>query len=169
MPVDDPLSNALQKDSGPDDAADQDPVRFYRDTIMRHSVEPVGYRVAIAATHSAEQYNPLCGDRIRLSFEVVDQRIHQAAFDGEACAMCLASASLLCEGAPGGTIGELQARRRWLEQALNSTQAVTSPAQPALLPLLGVKRFPSRVKCVLLPWVAAADALSNPTQPGPDT
>lgn len=161
MPVDDPLRNRPQENSAADNAADQDLVRFYRDTIMRHSVAPVGYRVAIAATHSAEQYNPLCGDRIRLSFAVVDEHIRQAAFDGEACAMCLASASLLCEGAPGGTIGELQERMQWLEHSLNSDTAASSPPPPSLVPLLGVKQFPSRVKCVMLPWIAASDALTK--------
>jgi nitrogen fixation NifU-like protein len=129
---------------------------------MRHSVEPVGYRVTIPATHTAEQYNPFCGDRIALSLEVVDDRIRQAAFDGEACAMCLASASLLCAGAPGCTTAELQQRKDWLAQALEpSGTSIDGHAHPALLPLLGVKRFPSRVKCVMLPWLAAADALST--------
>jgi len=137
--------------------------QLYRDTIRRHAAEPVGYRVPIDATHRHEEYNPLCGDRIEVGLRVHGGRIEAAAFDGEACAICKASASLLCELAPGRAPLELLQLSRALQQGLglrNETGAGDELA-PQLQPLLGVRPYPSRVRCATLPWTAALRALEG--------
>ena len=85
-----------------------------------------------------------------------------AAFDGEACVICRASASLLCEQAPDRSVDELRETHRWLELALRQDDSPTGIE--ALLPLLGVRRYPSRVKCALLPWEAFAEAIKGHQQ-----
>jgi len=87
-----------------DAQADRDLAEFYRETILRHSVEPVGFKASIEATHENEQYNPLCGDRVLVRLQVERDEIKAAAFDGAACAICMASASLLCEEAQGKNV-----------------------------------------------------------------
>ena len=82
--------------------------RLYRDTIKQHAADPVGYRQEIDATHQYEEYNPLCGDRILVQLRIADKRVEAAAFDGEACAICMASASLLCDNTPGHPVSRLE-------------------------------------------------------------
>jgi nitrogen fixation NifU-like protein len=131
---------------------------FYRDTILKHSVEPVGYRLEINASHQNEQYNPLCGDRILIKLRINDDQIEATAFDGEACAICMASASLLCEELAGQSRQTVGSTHDWLERAL--TQPDENDGPERLQALMGVRRYPSRIKCVLLPWIAAVEALA---------
>jgi nitrogen fixation NifU-like protein len=150
---------------------------LYRDAIRRHAAHPVGYRVPIEATHRHEEYNPLCGDRVEVRLRVAGDAVEAAAFDGEACAICMASASLLCSLAPGRTVTELWQLAHELEQALRpavgaglardlepptrrAQSALPQKGLPAELhPLLGVRPYPSRISCATQPWTAAVRAL----------
>jgi len=141
---------------------------LYRDAIRQHAAHPVGYRQNIQATHRHEEYNPLCGDRVEIALRIRDDTIEAAAFDGEACTICMASASLLCALAPKHPTDTLQRLHDELHRALRSDAAL-SPASEnghsgrlpeALQPLLGVRPYPSRIKCATLPWSAARQALA---------
>ena len=146
--------------SGIHPGAVDDLSRLYRDTILRHAQNPVGFHKAIQETHRNEQFNPLCGDRVLILLEVDGEIVHDAAFEGEACAICKASASLLCEGAPGRSVSSMLETGQWLESALRGLE---NPAEiESLQPLLGVRRYPSRIRCALLPWDALAQALDAP-------
>ena len=74
---------------------------LYREAIRRHAAQPVGLRKPIEATHAHECSNPLCGDRVEIRMKLVSGMIEDIAFDGEACTICMASASMLCEQAVG--------------------------------------------------------------------
>jgi nitrogen fixation NifU-like protein len=147
--------------------------QLYRKVVRRHAEQPQGFREPIETTHRYEEYNPLCGDRIEIQLRIVAEHIEAAAFDGEACAICMASASLLCDVTPGRPVPALQqlseALRRALvlpaESAERPPEAADehSPLDPALHPLLGVRPYPSRVRCATLPWTAAVRALDRGT------
>ena len=139
----------------------EDLKRLYRDAIRDHAAHPVGYRAPIEATHRHEEYNPLCGDRVEILLRVGGGRIEQAAFDGEACAICRASASILCEQLSGQPPARLRTLRRQLEAALESPETETGSEPEALKPLLGVRSYPSRIRCATLPWIAADRALGD--------
>lgn len=130
---------------------------LYRDTIVQHASAPVGFGVEIDPTHAHEVYNPLCGDRIEMLLRIVEDNIEALAFRGEACAICLASASLLCEHHGGVSVSAFNLAHDWLLDSLSGESGGSD--HEALRPLLGVKAFPSRVKCALLPWEAAAKAI----------
>ncbi len=98
-----------------------DLARLYRDVIRNHAAEPTGYRNKIEATHRHEEYNPLCGDRIEVQLRVAAGAIEAAAFDGEACAICLASASMLCGLAPGQMVEALLQLGEDLHRALDTS------------------------------------------------
>jgi len=132
---------------------------LYRDAVVSHAVEPVGYRQDIAATHRCELYNPLCGDKVEMQFRVAGQLIEAAAFDGESCAICMASASMLCEAAPQKTCAEINEHHQLLIAALKEKQG--KPGLESLQALLAVRRYPARIRCALLPWEAAVTALSD--------
>jgi nitrogen fixation NifU-like protein len=137
--------------------------RLYRETILHHAAHPTGYiknnqPQEIQATHHFELFNPLCGDRVVVLLEIEGNDIRRAAFDGESCAICTASASLLCGHAPGKSTTDLQETLAWLREAMKSD--ADAGGHETLLPLLGVQRYPSRIRCATLPWEAAVEAMS---------
>lgn len=134
-----------------------DLTRLYREAVTRHAAQPVGYRREIEATHQHEEFNPLCGDRVLVRLRIVRGRVEAAAFDGEACAICMASASLLCENVSGRALSHLENLHDRLQAALEPGDRNAAPEE--LRPLLGVKRFPSRIRCATLPWDTARKAL----------
>jgi nitrogen fixation NifU-like protein len=134
-----------------------DITHLYREAIKQHAADPVGYRRKINATHSHEEYNPLCGDRILMQLQITEDQVVAAAFDGEACAICMASASLLCVTIPGKPVSHLHEMHDKLQAALDDNPDTGDI--DALKPLLGVKRYPSRIRCATLPWSTARKAL----------
>jgi len=143
--------------SGQPDKTAEDAASLYRETILRHSRQPVGFKKTIASTHGNEQFNPLCGDRIHLELALNDGTVVDAAFDGESCAICKASASMLCEMAPGETVQTLLDQHRRLASALADESGPLD--EEPLRALLGVRAYPSRIQCALLPWEALKNAL----------
>jgi nitrogen fixation NifU-like protein len=75
----------------------------YGSTVLDHFRRPRNQRALERASVSHEAHNPLCGDRVRLELELHGERIHDAAFTANACALCTASASLLTERVRGAT------------------------------------------------------------------
>ena len=130
---------------------------LYRDSLRRHASEPCGFGREIRATHRHEAYNPFCGDRIEIRLRLAGDLIEATAFDGEACTICLASASMLCASAAGLTQHELAGLERALVDALKPDSPSDPPGE--LAALAGVRAYPSRVQCATLPWTAALKAL----------
>jgi nitrogen fixation NifU-like protein len=135
----------------------KDLTRLYRDAIKRHATNPIGFCLEIDATNRYEADNPLCGDRILLSLRIVDGQLEAAAFEGEACAICMASASILCATVPGHPAQFLHERHGELLGALQGKGELNE--RDSLAPLLGVKAYPSRIDCATLPWSAAVRAI----------
>jgi len=131
---------------------------LYREVILAHAARPVGYQVAVNATHTAEGSNPLCGDHVTLHLEVAQARVLAAAFSGESCAICMASASLLCEHLPGRPIADVAVLAGGFANAIAGAGDAACPA--FLQPMLGVRQYPARLQCALLPWRTAQDALN---------
>lgn len=106
----------------------------FRAVVIEHFRRPRNRGPLADANGSAEGANPLCGDRIRVQVLVRDGAIVEARFTADACALCVAAASLLTEGARGRSLKETNSLDRgWLAAALEG-------APP-----------PGRSKCVALP------------------
>lgn len=136
---------------------------LYQDTIRRHAAQPVGFGEHIRETHRHELFNAQCGDRVEIRLRLAGDRVEAAAFDGEGCAICMASASLLCAHLPGRT--RAQARKLHDDLlALLSGDGASDAAGP-LASLAGVRPYPSRVRCATLPWRAAQFALGRHSAP----
>ena len=136
---------------------------LYRELILDHARKPRHFGKLENATHSAAGINPLCGDKLTLYVELDDAGvIRQASFEGSGCAISVASASLLTETVSGLTANEA---KRWFEDV---TLALTSESEVELgklQALVGVREFPSRVKCATLSWHALNSALDNDKKP----
>ena len=136
---------------------------LYRELILDHARKPRHFGKLENATHSAAGINPLCGDKLTL-YVALDEAgvIHDAAFEGSGCAISVASASLLTETVIGLPVDDA---KRWFD---NVTMALTSDSEVELgklQALVGVREFPSRVKCATLSWHALNSALDNDENP----
>jgi nitrogen fixation NifU-like protein len=103
--------------------------------------------------------NPLCGDELALAVDVANGTVDDVAFDGHGCAISTASASMMTEAVEGLSPEDA------LELAENVRLMMHGQPPPEdlgdLMALEGVSKFPVRVKCALLPWMALKDALNR--------
>ena len=142
---------------------------LYQQVILDHNRKPRNFRVLEGANRSAEGYNPLCGDQITLYLNVEDGVIKDAAFQGKGCAISKASASMMTAGVIGKRVDEAEALFQRVHAMLTSDDA--SPGEPAgdgvgkLAVFAGVREFPSRIKCAVLPWHTLRAALSGAAAP----
>ena len=117
---------------------------LYQQVILDHYKHPHNRGVLDSPSHQARESNPLCGDEILLTLRVDGaDRIEDARFDGEGCAISMASASILTDGLKGKTLAEV----RTLDRA-------------AVLGSLGVPLSAVREQCALLPLRALHAALA---------
>jgi NifU-like protein involved in Fe-S cluster formation len=69
--------------------------KLYSDTLLDHFRNPRNYGSLPSPDVAYEEFNPLCGDRVRIELKISDNRIAAARFVGDGCAICIAAASLL--------------------------------------------------------------------------
>src|SRR6188508_1136176 len=79
---------------------------LYQEVILDHNRRPRNFRALESATHRAEGYNPLCGDRLNLYVQVEGDVITDVAFQGTGCAISKASASLMTDAVKGQTVAD---------------------------------------------------------------
>ena len=116
----------------------------YSDVIRRRWRQPA-FRGRLAGANAvAEDVNPLCGDRVRMELEVEDDRVRDARFAGDSCAICTASADVVAEKVSGGTVRE-----------------ATALAPADVLEALEADIRPTRMRCVTLPLDVLRTALSS--------
>ncbi len=80
---------------------------LYQEVILDHSKRPRHRRKPEAFTHTAEGYNPLCGDRITVYLAIDNDIIEDIAFEGSGCAISTASASMMAQALRGTTHTDL--------------------------------------------------------------
>jgi nitrogen fixation NifU-like protein len=127
---------------------------LYRDVIVDHNRSPRNFGRLEAATHSAEGYNPLCGDKLHVFLDVEDDLIREIRFEGAGCAISTASASLMTEGVKGRRIEEVEKLFDGFHRLLTADPASPAPDEGLgkLAVFGGVREFPVRVKCATLAW-----------------
>jgi nitrogen fixation NifU-like protein len=134
---------------------------LYQEVILDHNRRPRNFHAMADASHSAEGYNPLCGDRLTLYLRLADGVVADVAFEGAGCAISKASASLMTDAVKGHTVAEAQALFDRFHRMVT-----TPPEQPVedmgkLSALAGVREFPVRVKCASLAWHTLKAAFGN--------
>lgn len=115
-----------------------------------------------AASASAKLDNPLCGDRITLDVSVEGGKIIAIGHDTRGCLLCRAAASWLGQAAPGATRAQMAAAHAELLALLKQDALDTSAVRESLLPFSPVREHKSRHGCVLLPFQALEQALTDP-------
>ena len=134
---------------------------LYQEYVLDHGKNPRNFRYPEGATHRAEGYNPLCGDKITVKVTVAGDRIVDIGFQGQGCAISTASASTMTEAVKGKTLAEARA---FFERFLGMVKGEEEPDVEALDKLAvfaGVAEFPMRVKCATLAWHTLTAALEG--------
>jgi nitrogen fixation NifU-like protein len=126
---------------------------LYQEIILDHNKRPRHYGALVEATHQAEGYNPLCGDKVEVYLRVEDGRIAAIQFEAASCAICKASASMMMQALSGQTLAEGESINEAVSCILKTdTETASLETQGQLAALAGVRKFPARVKCASLPW-----------------
>ena len=121
---------------------------LYSETLLDHFRRPRNYGGLEQPDVSNEQFNPLCGDRIRLELKFDGARVCAARFKGDACAIGTAAASLLTELIIGEEIEQLD-----------------TLADARLIAALQSNIQPARLQCALLPLQALREGLKHYRNP----
>ena len=134
---------------------------LYQEVILDHNRRPRNFHVLADANHTAEGYNPLCGDRLTLYLKVQDGVVSDVSFEGAGCAISKASASLMTDAVKGKTVAEAESLFERFHRMVT-----TPPEQPVedlgkLSALAGVREFPVRVKCASLAWHTLKAAMAD--------
>lgn len=117
-------------------------MNLYQDHILDHYHNPRHFGLLEYSTHQAEALNPTCGDRLTVSLKVEDATVTAVGFEGEGCAISIASASIFYETLSGSKISSLMEKE---------------PSE--VLTLTGLTISPGRMKCALLSLEALKKAL----------
>lgn len=140
---------------------------LYKDVILEHRDCPRGYGALPDANLRHEGFNPLCGDEVRLAALVgpsPEFKIEKLRFEGKGCAICMASASILMEDAEG------QSQATILQKIQDFRDLMQGKKEPSDFKgdagaLAGVRAFPVRIKCALLPWTTLKEAFEGAGNP----
>ncbi|MBI4220175.1 MAG: SUF system NifU family Fe-S cluster assembly protein [Chloroflexi bacterium] len=136
---------------------------LYRDIILDHYRSPRNNEPLATPDVEVEVTNPFCGDETKVQLKTADSRIAGVSVAGRGCSISQSSGSLMGELIRGKTIAEAQAARG-LFRALMTGQALSDEQMREigdLEALQGVRKYPVRIKCALLAWVALEDALKK--------
>ena len=117
---------------------------LYSDTLLDHFRHPRNYGNLASPDVCNEQFNPLCGDRIRLELKIEEAKVNEARFKGDGCAISIAAASLLTELILGADLSEVE--------NISDVQLISA---------LESDINPARLQCALLPLHALREGLKN--------
>jgi nitrogen fixation NifU-like protein len=135
---------------------------LYSAEIRTHGRTPAhGQRPAVFDA-AAKGDNPMCGDRVQVFVRRDGDRVAEAGFEARGCEITIASADLMCEAVEGHAPDQV---RRFADEveamARTGRCEACDAALEGVLPLSAVHEYPSRVKCVTLPWRALIAALDG--------
>jgi nitrogen fixation protein NifU and related proteins len=140
-----------------------DPRALYQEVILDHNRKPRNFGVLAQASHRAEGHNPLCGDHISLALDIDGGQIGGIAFEGMACAICKASASMMTAAVKGKSLREAETLiGEFRDMATGKLDYEREPHHLGRLTVFGgVRDLPTRVKCAILPWHTLHAALNS--------
>ena len=136
---------------------------LYQEVILDHNKRPRNFGRLEGATHRAEGFNPLCGDRITVFLDIEAGKVNEVYFQGNGCAISTASASLMTEFVKGKS-------REEVDEAFGSFHGLVTSKTDAevdrdklgkLAVFSGVREYPMRVKCASLAWHTLKAALED--------
>ncbi|NOZ14198.1 MAG: SUF system NifU family Fe-S cluster assembly protein [Acidobacteria bacterium] len=139
---------------------------MYRDLILDHYEHPRNCHELKNTDGTEEGYNPLCGDHVDIKFEQDNGKITDISVCTKGCAICTASGSIMSDILKGRSVEETEKLVTEVKAYLKGERDVEISNWPETLQALsGVRKFPIRIKCALLPWTTAELALKKQIKP----
>ena len=138
---------------------------LYQEIIIDHNRNPRNHREITNATSQARGFNPLCGDKLTVYLQVVNNIIQDISFIGCGCAISQASASLMTDAMMGKTVAQAHQLFERFHTMLTSDEEIPAFDLDKLTVLAGVRAFPARVKCATLAWHTLDAALKKDAAP----
>ena len=136
---------------------------MYQEIILEHYKNPQGKGLKEPFAVEVHHVNPTCGDEISLRAHASDDGTIDISYDGQGCSISQASASVMFELVQGKSVEEgfsLEAEFLDLMQSRGEKLGDEETLGDAVA-FAGVSKFPARVKCALLGWMAMKDAVSQ--------
>jgi nitrogen fixation NifU-like protein len=134
---------------------------LYQEVILDHYKRP--QHKGLAATYDAQVYhvNPSCGDEITLNVTLDEDKVAAITWDGVGCSISQASVSILSDLLLGKSISEAELILNNFTELMQSkgTMAGDDAILEDAVAMAGVSKFPARIKCALLGWMAYKDAV----------
>ena len=135
--------------------------QLYHDIIMDHYKKPRGRGLREPFEAQVHHVNPTCGDEVDLRVHLADGRVADVSYEGMGCSISQASASVLHEVIVGRSVDEALATVDAFNALVQDSRGELTPDEEALedaVAFAGVAKYPNRVKCALLSWMAFKDA-----------
>lgn len=138
---------------------------LYQELILEHSKRPLHAGLREPFEAEVHHVNPTCGDEVTLRVHVegsgADAVVKDISYDALGCSISTASTSVLADEVIGHTLAEAMTTHEAMRAMLTSKGA--DPGDEEVIgdgvAFAGVSRYPARVKCALLGWMAFTDAL----------
>ena len=136
---------------------------LYQAVILDHNKKPRNFHKLETANHTAEGFNPLCGDQLTLYLELEDETVKDISFEGTGCAIWKASASMMTQAVKGKSRQEVEILfDEFHRMVTGELDEENDPNNLGRLKIFaGVRDFPVRVKCATLSWHTLRAALYN--------
>lgn len=143
--------------------------QLYQEMVVEHKRAPRHFGTLAAPTQEARGHNPQCGDDIQVQLRLEAGCIADIAFNGQGCAICIASSSMMTEAVLGRDIDTARALQQRFRAVLTGQAEPEGAQLGKLVSLAGVSRYPSRIKCALLGWHALMHAIGETAEAGAHT
>ena len=139
---------------------------LYQQVILDHNKKPRNFRKLENANHTAEGYNPLCGDHLTVYLNVDADLVQEVGFEGSGCAISKASASMMTQAVKGKSTEEVETLFKEFHSMVTGEldEETEENSLGNLKIFAGVREFPVRVKCATLPWHTMHAALNKQDQ-----
>ncbi|MES2472968.1 MAG: SUF system NifU family Fe-S cluster assembly protein [Pseudomonadota bacterium] len=137
---------------------------LYQEVILDHSRHPRHYGAMEQASHKAEGYNPLCGDRVTVYLQLdAEGRVADIKFEGKGCAISQASASMMVDMLNGRSHAEAEQLMQGFLHLVKGEDAsgLSEDDRERLEVMGGISEFPMRVKCATLAWHTYKNAVEE--------
>ncbi len=136
---------------------------LYRETILDHYHRPRNQGAIEDATVKTEGVNPLCGDEVTLYLRIDQDSISDIKLEAHGCSINMASGSMMSEAVLGQSLEHATAVAAVFKNMMLGGSAETALPEDLedLEALQGVKKYPVRIKCALLPWNTLLEAIET--------
>ena len=140
---------------------------LYQELILDHGNNPKNRKKLDSFNKDVQGFSPLCGDKVHIFMRINDEKIiEDISFTGEGCAICIAACSVMTEVLKNKSVKNTIITADFFKELANGSNQPNSfilneEDNIKLNSFASVAKFPMRMKCATLPWIALESAITN--------